>query len=209
MKKNLKLAALLATLAIAVFCFAGCGQEETPEASVTVADTPEAVCEVRDLAMGYVEKYAKELEGEWVDRHDALVAEDLGEATMESDEYAALKEVLDGYRLDCGATYMYALVPNADGDFCITVDGSEEPDTWMENYGFEVQFGEAYDSGLVASARSGWQDGEDAWCWSVFAPLYNSEGTITAIIGIDYPAPVLADYPEWDRDSDSWNGLEE
>ena len=40
-----------------------------------------------------------------------------------------------------------------------SADGSEDPDTWGTDYGSEVQFKEAFEAGLVASARSGWQDG--------------------------------------------------
>ena len=208
MKHNLKIFTLLC-LAAVMLVFAGCstGKTETKEPAKDYT-LPEAVADVRDQAMDYVQDYAKKLEGSWCDRLETLISRNLGEATMNSSEYAALSATLSGYIKECGATYMYALVPDSEGSYYITVDGSEDPDTWGTSYGSEVQFKEAYEAGLVASARSGWQDGDGKWCWSVFSPLYNSNGNIIAILGIDYPAPVLSEYPEWDRDSESWNGLE-
>ncbi len=209
MKHNLKIFTLLC-LAAVMLVFAGCGttgKTETKEAAKDYT-LPEAVADVRDQAMDYVQDYAKKLEGSWCDRLETLISQNLGEATMDSSEYTALSATLSGYMKECGATYMYALAPDSEGSYYITVDGSEDPDTWGTSYGSEVQFKEAYEAGLVASARSGWQDGDGKWCWSVFSPLYNSNGNIVAILGIDYPAPVLSDYPEWDRDSGSWNGLE-
>ena len=210
MKQHLKIFIVLC-LAAMMLAFAGCGQGNSsskPDSSSKDYPLPEAVAELRDQSMDYVRDYAKKLEGGWSDRLELLISQNLGEASMNSAEYTALKSTLDSYRAECGATYMYALVPDSEGNYYITIDGSEEPDKWGTDYGSEVQFKEAYEAGLVASARSGWQDGEGKWCWSVFSPLYNSNGNIIAILGIDYPAPVLADYPEWDRDSDSWNGLD-
>ncbi len=211
MKHKLKISVIL-SVATMLLIFAGCSsasQKTEQQETATDYTLPEAVADVRDQAMDYVQDYAKQLEGAWTDRLEVLMSQNLGEATMNSTEYTALCATLTGYMKECGATYMYALVPDSDGNYCITVDGSEDPDSWGTDCGSEVQFKEAYEAGLVASARSGWQDGEDSWCWSVFSPLYNSNGNIVAILGIDYPAPVLSDYPEWDRDSNSWNGLEE
>ncbi len=211
MKHKLKLSVILC-LTVVLLAFAGCGStgQETKQKEASADYTlPEAVADIRDQAMDYVQDYAKKLEGGWTDRLEVLMSQNLGEATMNSAEYTALCATLTGYMNECGATYMYALVPDSEGNYYITVDGSEGPDAWGTDCGSEVQFKEAYEAGLVASARSGWQDGEGKWCWSVFSPLYNSSGNIVAILGIDYPAPVLSDYPEWDRDSGSWNGLEE
>lgn len=209
MKNNLKKFAFVCLIVTAVFTVTACGDNSQDTKDTTTATPPEAVCEVRDNAMDYVRQYAQALEGSWTDRLEILISQNLGENTMDSQEYTALKTTLDGYRTECGATYMYVLVPDAESNYYITIDGSDDPDTWGESYGNEIQFTEAYEAGLVASARSGWQDDDGKWCWSVFAPLYNTNGNIIGILGIDYPAPVLADYPEWDRDSESWNGIEE
>ncbi len=123
---------------------------------------------------------------------------------LQSQEYLDLKAALDAIRIESGAYYVYMMVPNADEDFLITVDGSEEPDDFLSNYGWEVQFVEAME-GTPASARSAWDD--DVPCWSGFAPVTNSDGQIVGILGVDYPSPEIADYPEWNRDSTEWNGV--
>jgi hypothetical protein len=125
---------------------------------------------------------------------------------LQSEDYLALKATLDGIRTDSGAYYVYMMIPNADNDFLITVDGSEEPDDFLTNYGWEVQFTEAME-GEPATARSGWDD--DVPVWSGFAPVYNSNGEVIGILGVDFPSPEIEDYPEWNRDREEWNGAED
>lgn len=125
---------------------------------------------------------------------------------LQNEDYLALKETLDGIRIDSGAYYVYMMMPNDENDFLITVDGSEEPDDFLTNYGWEVQFTEAME-GEPASARSGWDD--DVPVWSGFAPVYNSNGDVVGILGVDYPSPEMEDYPEWNRDREEWNGAED
>ena len=125
---------------------------------------------------------------------------------LQNADYLALKETLDSIRTDSGAYYVYMMNPNEDNDFLITVDGSEEPDDFLNNYGWEVQFTEALE-GEPASARSGWDD--DVPVWSGFAPVYNSNGEVVGILGVDFPSPEIEDYPEWNRDREEWNGAED
>lgn len=156
----------------------------------------------------------------WADRYAALL--DSGEA-RDYEGYDDLKSELDSIRADCGATYVYVLTPAGDdetkpdisgvydenGNFLITVDGSDDPDDWAVNYGWEIQFTEAWE-GTPAAARSAWDDGDDTYCWSAFAPVYNSDGNVVCILGIDYPcSEVIKDHPEWNRDGDTWNGFED
>ena len=128
---------------------------------------------------------------------------------------------LAGIAEETGALYVYTLTPGTDGvpaldgesgeegSYLITVDGCDDPDDWATDYGWEVQFTEAWE-GTPASARSAWNEEEDFQCWSAFAPVYDSEGNVVCILGIDYPcADVLNDYPEWNRDMEEWNGIEE
>lgn len=136
-------------------------------------------------------------------------------------DYDSMKAELDKIREESGATYVYALspgkdgVPSLDGEtgkdgaFLITVDGSEDPDDWAVDYGWEIQFTEAW-NGEPAAARSAWDDSDDLQCWSAFAPVYDSNGNVVCILGIDYPCTdVIADNPEWNRDAEDWNGFED
>lgn len=184
MKKHTKLLTIILILAM-VFSFAACGgsDDEAAEEPATAL---------------------------WSDEYVAM---------MESGEqrdyvnYDSLLQPLKDYQSETGSKYIYCVAPvdpdNLDGDYELTIDASEVPDDWGTNYGFEIQFKEAAE-GEVAAARSAWEDNDEGteWCWSAFAPVKDEDGTVVAIVGIDYPAPIIADYPEWDRDSDEWNGEE-
>ena len=154
----------------------------------------------------------------WGDRYVALL--DSGEARANAD-YDAMQSELAAIAEETGATYVYVLTPGTDGEpdiagkydegasFLITVDGCDDPDDWATDYGWEKQFTEAWE-GTPASARSAWNDSDTEQCWSGFAPVYDSEGTVVALLGIDYPATEVAQaYPEWNRDADEWNGFED
>lgn len=155
---------------------------------------------------------------DWADKYAAMIKS--GEARDYAD-YDEMKAVLDEIIEECGATYVYALTPGTDGkpdingeykkgaSYLITVDGGDDPDDWAEDYGWEVQFTEAWE-GDASSARSAWNDSDELQCWSAFAPVYDSEGTVVCILGIDYPcSDVIKKYPEWNRDAKEWNGYED
>lgn len=86
MKRNLKILTILCLAAI-MLAFAGCsaGKAENKETAKDYT-LPEAVADVRDQAMDYVQDYAKKLEGGWTDRLEMLISQNLGEATMNSSE---------------------------------------------------------------------------------------------------------------------------
>lgn len=185
MKKIMKPIALIAILAMTMFCFTACGDDDAT----------------------------------WGDKYQTLI--ESGEA-RDAENYDEMKAELDSIREEIGATYVYAMSPSKDGEpsldgdvtsegsFVITIDGSEEPDDWGVDYGWEVQFEEAW-NGEAAAARSAWEDSDDGMdlCWSAFAPVYNSDGEVVCILGIDYPANEVVDYRAWDRDSDEWNKFED
>ena len=185
-----------------VFSFAGCGGEPQGNGLDDV-EMPQDLSAFVDAELSIVRGIGEMVHGEWAESHDQLMLEGGGQ---ENPLYWELKEVLDTARIQFGAYYVYAMITDGSGDYFITVDGSEEPDDWLENYGFEVQFEEAY-NGFVASARSGWDD--DVPMWSCFAPVFDSDNNIVAIVGVDMPCPILENYPEWNRDRDEWNGIEE
>lgn len=115
------------------------------------------------------------------------------------------------------ATYVYLVMPiknvkaavdgDLTGEFMLTIDGSNPPEDWGMTYHHEVQFSEAWNQ-QVAAARSAWADGENAWCWSAFAPIINSQGQVVTLLNVDFPATdVITKYPQWSRDDANWNGF--
>lgn len=200
---------LLLLLVFALFAFAGCGESngnvdtDIPEEPEGI---PETVQDVMDYATGLAAEYALKLNGEWADEYVALLAS--GEGTDYA-EFDNLKATLDQFRIESGAYYIYMLtdMDPDDGFFEITIDGSEDPDDWMTQYENEGQFFVAMD-GEPCAALSAWDDDVDDPVWSAFAPVYDSDGNVVGILGVDYPAPEILDFPEWNRDSDEWNGME-
>ena len=134
--------------------------------------------------------------------------------------YEELRAALQTVRESSGANFVYVLTPaDEDGNpsitansgegasFLITVDGSPEADDWANSYGWEIQFSEAW-SGSPAAARSCWNVSEKEQCWSGFAPVYDSEGKVACILGIDYPDFTVGQAnPEWNRHAPEWNGI--
>lgn len=184
-------------------------------------DVPQDVADMRELVTLYAAKYAKILSGQatWADEYVALLAS--GEA-RDYAGYEDLRAVLEDITEATGTTYCYVLTPangqgepdetaafDETGEFLITVDPCEDPDDWAENYGWEVQFTEAWE-GTPAAARSAWNDSEDLQCWSAFAPVYSTSGSVVAILGFDYPCTEVAQAnPEWNRDAAEWNGFKD
>ena len=178
------------------------------ELAVAVPVVPDEVQAVREAVVGLAELYGKQLDGEWGDLHAALIESGEGE---DFESFEAMKTILDDIRIECGAYYVYAFYPSGDpesSDYYITVDGSEDPDEFGTLYHWEIQFAEAW-SGTPSPARSAWDNDENDPVWSAFAPIHDSEDNIVAILGIDIPVPGILDYPEWNRDSETWNGIVE
>lgn len=219
---------LIALLALVMaFSMTACGGSEEPaeepaEEAVEEIVVPDEILELRAEVEGYAADYAKQLTDDgWADQYVALL--ESGEAREYAD-YETMYDTLSDMRVECGATYIYALTPLVDDEitfdvedtnevpFAITVDGCEDPDDWGVEYEWEIQFTEAWE-GAAASARSAWindevGDNHDI-CWSAFAPVYDSEDNVVCILGIDYPcADLLNDMPEWNRDADEWCGYE-
>ncbi len=159
---------------------------------------PAEVKGVMDKVTNLAVKYAKQLDGEFGDQHVLLMQSQKG---WDYEGYDKLKSKLDGFRTESGAYYVYCLVDldPYDGHFEITVDGSAEPDDWLNQYEVEGQFLLAM-NGTAAPAPTAWDNDVDDLVWSAFAPIHNSEGNVVAILGIDFPAPEILKYPEWNRD---------
>lgn len=197
----------LLVLVFALFSFAGCGGDsdiDTPDPGPE--GIPDEVQAVMDNVTAIAANYALQLDGEWADEYVALLASGQG---TDHPEFENLKATLDQFRIESGAYYVYVLTDMDPDDefFEITVDGSEEPDDWMYQYEVEGQFFVAQ-GGEPCAALSAWDNDVDDPVWSSFAPIYDSENNVVGILGIDYPAPEILDFPEWNRDSDVWNGME-
>lgn len=191
-------------LLIAVF-LPGCGGGGGSDSAVEIPDEIQGLMDTTtDLAVSC----AKQLDGEWGDLHSDMMASGLESAYPDfEDMRAKLADLI----AESGADYIYALYPSDPGDleadFFITVDGSDDPDDFGEMYEAELGMATSWQAGLAKTSSYGWSD-ENGFHWSAYAPIHNSDGEVVAVLGLDYPAPIIADMPEWDVDSDSWNEFE-
>ena len=194
---------ILLAVSLVIAAFSGCGNsQKSAEPVLDDSKAPDEVQAVMDKVTDLAVGYASQLDGEFGDNHVALMNSEQG---RDFPEYEAMKATLDGFREECGAYYVYCLydVDPADNYFEITVDGSAEPDDWLNQYETESQFIAAME-GTATPAPSAWDNDVDDPVWSAFAPINDSEGKVVAILGIDYPAPEILDFPEWNRDSDKF-----
>lgn len=216
MLKFSKLALLSLCLMLVVGAFSACGEKDKDADKGD--NVPKEVQEVKDKVTDVADKHAKKLDGDFGDKYKALL-KDGDNRDMTS--HKELEKELQKIREESGGKYVYLLNPTKDdkpsldgntkdGKFAITVDGSEEPDAWGTAYDWEPQFLEAWE-GEPAAARSAWSDNDEGTelCWSAFAPIHDSDGNVVAILGVDYPANEILDFPEWNRDAAEWNGITE
>lgn len=216
-KSKWKIFAIIMSMFLVSAALVGCGGDQEEEEAVM----PDEIKELRLEITGYAQEWGDALSGEWGDEYVALI--ESGEARA-YEGYEAMSAKMEEIKKETGATYVYVLSPvdeadkdaeggailepkldgNAEGPFVITVDGAD-PDDWGYAYDFEPQFKDAWD-GKVVTAGSAWDNAEGAEpVWSVFSPIKDSEGNVVALLGIDYPAEVVDEFPEWDRDREDFD----
>ncbi|MGL5972868.1 MAG: hypothetical protein ACRCZK_04070 [Oscillospiraceae bacterium] len=206
MKKNFRKLRVFIFFVALMFIITGCFNNDGEYKKIEV---PVAVHKVKDKVIKIAEDYSEQLNGDFGDKHVSLINTSTKDI-YDKDIYNEMKVTLDDIREKSGAYYVYVLYSKEleSEYYNITVDGSVEPDEWFNEYEYEIQFKEAME-GNAAAARSAWDDDTNDLCWSAFAPIYNSNGDIVAILGVDYPSPEILDFAEWNRDSDYWNGVKE
>jgi dimeric dUTPase (all-alpha-NTP-PPase superfamily) len=128
------------------------------------------------------------LNGEMGDLHEVI----LESGEWDTEENETFRSVLKAIKEMNGVTYVYSFVWDTE-EQVLLISESDYPDEFGTPYDMEPQFLLAFD-GTPAAARHIWVD-EEAMK-SAFAPIYNSEGVIVALLGIDYEAPELAYVPE-------------
>lgn len=208
MNKTSKWLTVFLASALILTSFVGCGADKTP-VDPTSVEVPTKVQEIKDNVTALAADYSTQLNGAYADQFKALIASGQG---RDYAGYADLKSKLDGFLAETGARYVYIIVDTdpADAYFELTVDAGEAPDEWMLQYDIEGQFTDAM-NGVPSPALSAWYDDPENYSdptWSAFAPIYDSEGTIVGLLGIDYPTPEIDDLPEWNRDHKKWNHVE-
>jgi hypothetical protein len=206
MKKALLFLVFLLVLGLSLGLAAGCGQEQvTDEAPAEngdmddddIYDFPEnneAMAEILAIVTELGERLNEE-GGYYGDLHDVVVAN----GNRQGPEHAELYELFNAWIYEVEATYLYSFIDGG-GDYnLIIVDGAEPED--MDPYGYEYEKEpwtvDAFATGEPQVAKTTWMDDYGYGLQkSAFAPVFNSEGEISFLLGIDYPVPQLEAFPE-------------
>ncbi len=225
-KTNNRILRLFAVLLTVLFLFAGCTKPAEPqpdppappdEPSAPVL--PDELAVLRDNLTLLVSNEAARLSG------SAFVTGVLDTVRSGSGvsfkEYPNLKATLDQLALNYSAYQLYVLT-DLDDDltaFEVTVAsntyGQPPVCLYAEHHRAEYALNSAW-SGTAAAdlfART-WKgaasDGSDILTWTAYAPLYDADGTVAAILAFEYPkTELLAGFPEWNRMDSAWNGVTE
>lgn len=181
-------------LALAV---AACGEKaETEQGAPSAAPEDEmaqANTATGERVMAMAAEAAEHLAGEYGDLHTAVVKA----GDRDNPEHEKLHAALAQIREETGATYVYTLIKVSDQMTNLIVDAAtgDDADDYGTEYEMEPQMAAAF-GGDPAYAEHTWTDESYGVQKSAFAPLRDSDGAIVAIIGIDFPAPELEQYPE-------------
>jgi hypothetical protein len=130
------------------------------------------------------------LNGEFGDLHEQIVAD----GHRDSEAYAAFQKALQEIGAATNAAYVYTLIKVNEEMTNLIVDAvqGEDAKDYRAEYAMEPQFELAF-SGTAAYAEPSWDEKRYGAQISAFAPVYNSEGVITAVLGVDYPYDDAAD----------------
>jgi hypothetical protein len=193
---------LLLVLFLALGLIVGCG-DDSPAGETTEIEfiDPMAIPEnvaAMDNILAIVTELGERLnaeDGYYGDLHDIIVAN----GNRQGPEHMELWEIIYAMRIETGATYVYSFIDGGGEYNQIIVDGLDPED--MDPYGFEYEKEpwtiEAFRKGEPTVAQDAWMDeyGEGLQK-SGFAPIFNSDGEISFLLGLDYPVPELEQHEE-------------
>jgi len=194
MKKGLRLIYILFALLLAAVILPGCGGEEEEQ-------MPEEISIVAAKAATLSEMYADRLSGEWGDMHALLIESKEG---GDFPGFSEMQAVLIELAKESSAARIYTMYPPGPkviAPYLITFDGSLSPGVYGTLFEWEPAFTIAWE-GETESLDHAWTNARGDIFISAYSPVYDSEGNITAILGVDYPAPEAALYPEWIEDDE-------
>ncbi len=202
MKKVLIFIVFILVLGLSLGLAAGCG-EQAAEDDASPVDDPEIYDfpennEAMDKVLAIVTELGdrlNEADGYYGDLHDVVVENGNRQGPEHDELYALFNEWI--YEVE--ATYLYSFIDGG-GDYnLIIVDGAEPED--MDPYGTEYEKEpwtvEAYATGEPQVSLTTWMDDYGYGLQkSAYAPVFNSEGEISFLLGIDYPVPELEEFEE-------------
>ena len=167
-----------------------------PISAADAAEMPKELQAIADKAKSAAGDCAQQLTGAWGDQHVALIA---SKKKGDFADYKSMQTALNGLLAKSGAMYIYVLSPSGAFDkdpFFVTVDGSAEPDDYGTEYKWEAGFASAW-GGMSNAAEMVSKDDKGKLQLSAYSPIRDTKGEVVAILGLDYPAPEAANFPDW------------
>jgi hypothetical protein len=202
-----RIAGFLALLVTAL-CLSACGANVELDADGNII-VPPSVARLRDKTLTFATDAATNFNGKWANWHKDMIAS--GEA-RNFERYEIQSELLKTLKKQSGARNVYIIYAEDGGtdaeSYKISMDAADKPAEFGASIEARFAIREAWE-GRACADVSAWNYKKDDPCWSAFAPIYDGEINIVAVLGLDYPAPGILSYPEWNRDSRKWNGVSE
>lgn len=216
MRKVLPFFVLLMVLSLFLGFTFGCGQDQAVEETIPPVEEAEEVEEeveeaeevdVHDFpenneAMAEILAIVTELgerlnekDGYYGDLHDIVVAN----GNREGAEHDELYEVFHAMLLEVESTYLYSFIDGGGDMNLLIVDGGlpEDQDDFGAEYAKEPWTIEAFATGEPTVSKRAWMDSYGYGLQkSAFAPIFNSKGEVSFLLGIDYPVPGLEAFEE-------------
>ncbi|MDR3296081.1 MAG: hypothetical protein LBT26_09690 [Clostridiales Family XIII bacterium] len=204
MPKTFRRFAFILALACAAAGLAACDRSKTEYDADGNAVMPPAVEKIQEAALRYAKEGAVNFNGTWANGYKEMIA-----AGKEADpaQYKKRQAMLDIMRQQTRARSIYILSPDDrnEGEFLVTLFSTKNEDGTLADSHEAAALLDAWE-GKAAAELSAWDYEPRDPCWSAYAPIYDGEGVIVAVFGIDLPAPSILSYPEWNRDHRRWNG---
>jgi len=196
MKK--KLIVFVIVMVVAAMLLPGCGETAAP------IEIPREIGTLAESARELALLYATELSnGGWGNLLVGVMESGLGTG---HGDFEGLHGVLIEFKEESETDSVFVLYPDGAG-FIIAVDSDEEPDAHGRVYEETAALARAW-SGTSTASSYGLEQPRGTFYWTAFAPIRNIDGDVVAVLGIDFPAPRLRNFSEWNRNSSDWNGLE-
>ncbi|MDZ4133001.1 MAG: hypothetical protein U1E11_07665, partial [Dethiobacteria bacterium] len=202
MRKALPFFVLFLVLSLFLGFTFGCGQDQAVEETAPPVEETEEVEEAEEVdvhdfpenneAMAEILAIVTELgerlnekEGYYGDLHDIVVAN----GNREGAEHDELYELFHAMLLEVESTYLYSFIDGGGDLNLLIVDGGlpEDQDDFGAEYAKEPWTIEAFATGEPTVSKRAWMDDSYGLQKSAFAPIFNSKGEVSFLLGIDYP----------------------
>ena len=191
--------AIIVLISMAVITASGAFNTEDPSI------IPSVVLKAKEHSLLFVTLGATNLNGLWGEWHKTMIAS--GENSSYSG-YELNKSFLQVMIEQASLHNVYIIyTDNVDGDeYSVSMDLDEKNGDFHDNLPATAAMKSAW-NGTAAADPNPWDYEKDVPVWTSYAPIYDMDAEIVALLAIDYPTPGIHSFPEWNRSSKKWNGL--